>query len=300
MSVSALMASILMSAAVPEASVAALPASTTSITFHKVSVDGVGIFYREAGPKDAPTIVMLHGFPSSSRQFDRVIPYLATRYHVIAPDYPSFGLSDTPSPSAYVYTFDHLARTMSDLLGMLNVDRYTVYMHDYGAPVGFRMMMSHPERIQAVIDQNGNAYREGLGPKWAGIEAYWADPSAHPDVPATFLSFEATRQRHIAGTRHPERYDPASWTEEHAHLSQPGQFEIQSTLLHDYRTNVASYPIWQAWLRRHQPATLVVWGRNDPSFIAAGGEAFRRDLPDAEIGSWTRRPTSCRHTSSTS
>jgi pimeloyl-ACP methyl ester carboxylesterase len=270
--------------ALPGASSGAPVASTTATTtYHKVQVDGVGIFYREAGPKDAPTIVLLHGFPSSSRQFDTLIPLLATRYHLIAPDYPSFGQSDTPSRASYSYTFDHLAQTTNALLEQLKVSHYTLYLHDYGAPVGYRIILAHPERLDALIVQNGNAYDEGLGVKWTKIAQFWADPKAHPEVIDAFLSFDATRQRHIAGTHHPEAYDPDSWTGEFAHLSQPGQHEIQTDLLYDYRTNVASYPKWQSWLREHKPPTLVVWGANDPSFIAAGGQAYQRDLPDAEI-----------------
>ncbi|GLK73605.1 alpha/beta hydrolase [Ancylobacter dichloromethanicus] len=254
-----------------------------STSYHYEQVDGLRIFYREAGRRDAPTIVLLHGFPSSSREFDALIPLLAQRYHLIAPDFPGFGQSDAPSPASYDYTFDHLATTTDHLLEKLGLTRYSLYIHDYGAPVGFRIMLAHPERLQALIVQNGNAYREGLGPKWAKIEQYWTDPAAHQGVVDTFLSFEATKQRHIAGTRHPELYNPDTWTDEFAHLSAPGQREIQADLLYDYRTNIASYLAWQAWLREHKPPTLVVWGANDPSFIAAGGEAFKRDLPDAEI-----------------
>lgn len=272
-----------MAAPAPAPAQAPLPSTTATTTFHKVDVDGVGIFYREAGPKDAPTIVLLHGFPSSSRTFNSLIPLLATRYHLIAPDFPGFGQSDAPPPERYDYTFDHLAKTTDALLEKLQIKRYTLYIHDYGAPVGFRLMTAHPERLRGLIVQNGNAYDEGLGPKWAKIAEYWADPQAHPEVVDAFLSYEATKQRHIAGSEHPERYDPDSWTDEYAQLSRPGQREIQSALLFDYRTNVASYPQWQAWLRAHKPATLVAWGKNDPSFIGAGAEAFRRDLPDAEI-----------------
>jgi pimeloyl-ACP methyl ester carboxylesterase len=263
----------------------AAPVASTSATttFHKVQVGGVGIFYREAGPADAPTIVLLHGLPSSSREFDTLIPLLATRYHIVAPDYPSFGQSDTPSPAAYSYPFDHLAQTTNALLEQLKIGRYTLYIHDYGAPVGYRIMLAHPERLHALIVQNGNAYREGLGVKWMKIAEYWADPKAHPEVVDAYLSLEGTKQRHIAGTSHPERYDPDSWTDEYAHLSRPGQRDIQAALLYDYRTNVASYPAWQAWLREHKPPTLVTWGANDPSFIAAGATAYRRDLPGAEI-----------------
>lgn len=260
-----------------------VPSTTATTTYHRTQVDGVGIFYREAGPKDAPTIVLLPGFPSSSRYYEMLIPVLATRYHVVAPDYPAFGQSDAPSPALYKYTFAHLAETIATLLEQLKISRYTLYLFDYGAPIGFRIILAHPERLHALIIQNGNAYKAGLGPKWAGIAKFWADPQAHPEVVDNFLSFEATKQRHLAGTSHPEAYDPESWTEEFAHLSRPGQREIQADLLYDYRTNVAAYPTWQAWLRQHQPPTLVVWGANDPSFIAAGATAYRADLPNAEI-----------------
>ena len=262
-----------------------LPATLATTTYHKVDVANVGIFYREAGPKEAPTIVLLHGFPSSSRMFDTLIPLLATRYHLIAPDYPGFGQSDAPPPSQYAYTFDHLAETMNALLEQLHIHRYTLYLQDYGGPVGFRIMLAHPERVQALVIQNANAYEEGLGAKWTGIKAYWADPKAHPEVPRAFTSLEGAKFRHDGNSPHPERYNPEIWAEEYAMLSRPGEQAIQESLLYDYRTNVASYSDWQAWLRQHQPATLVVWGRYDASFITPGGEAFRRDLPDAEIHS---------------
>jgi pimeloyl-ACP methyl ester carboxylesterase len=265
------------------AEAAPMESTTATTTYHRTSVDGVGVFYREAGPKDAPTIVLLHGFPSSSREFDTLMPLLATRYHLIAPDFPGFGHSDAPPPSSYTYTFDHLAETTNGLLEQLGIGKYSLFLHDYGGPVGFRIMLAHPERLQALIISNANAYKEGLGAKWAGIAQYWADRDAHPGVLDTFMSLAATEQRHTLGTSHPERYNPDTWTDEFAHLTRPGQRAIQADLLYDYRNNVASYPAWQAWLRQHKPPTLVVWGANDPSFIAAGGEAFRRDLPDAEI-----------------
>jgi pimeloyl-ACP methyl ester carboxylesterase len=262
---------------------APLQATSATTTYHRLTVDGVGIFYREAGPKDAPTLVLLHGFPSSSRAFDTLIPLLATRYHLIAPDFPGFGQSDASQPSSYAYTFDHLAKTIGDLLDQLKITQCSFFLHDYGGPVGFRVMLARPERVRALIIQNANVYREGLGAKWAGIAQYWADPKAHPEVFDAFVSRTATEARHTLGTAHPERYNPDTWTDEYAHLSKPGQREIQAALLCDYRTNVAAYPAWQAWLRQRKPPTLVAWGRNDPSFIAAGAEAFRRDLPDAEI-----------------
>jgi len=260
-----------------------LPSSNATTTYHRVTVDGVGVFYREAGPKDAPVLVLLHGFPSSSRQFDSLIPLLATRYHLIAPDYPGFGQSDAPDPATYTYTFDHLAETTNGLLEQLGLKKYSLYLHDYGGPVGFRIMVKHPERVQALIVSNANAYQEGLGKKWALIAEYWKDPKAQPEVFANFVSQTATEQRHTAGSSHPERYNPDTWTDEFAHLSRPGQREIQSALLYDYRTNVASYAAWQAWLREHKPPTLVVWGKNDPSFIGPGGEAYKRDVPTAEV-----------------
>src|SRR5262249_10070130 len=187
---------------------AALPSTSATTTYQRAQVDGVGIFYREAGPKDAPTIVLLHGFPSSSRMFDTLIPLLATRYHLIAPDYPGFGQSDAPSPAQYRYTFDHLAETTNALLEQLKIDRYFLYMQDYGGPVGFRIMVKHPERIRGIIVQNANAYKEGLGAKWTGIAQYWADPKAHPEIFKAFSSLEGAKQRHIAGSPHPERYNP--------------------------------------------------------------------------------------------
>lgn len=260
------------------------PAPTHAIsTYHWVQADGVRIFYREAGSKDAPTIVLLHGFPSSSRMYDSLLPVLGTRYRLIVPDYPGFGHSEAPPPSRYSYTFEHLAGTIDALLTALGVNRCTLFMQDYGGPVGFRIALKHPDRVQAIIVQNANAYTEGLGAKWTGIARYWADPAQHPDQVDAFLSLEGARQRHLGTSPHPERYNPDSWTDEYAMLSRPGEREIQASLLYDYRTNVAAYHAWQAWLRANRPPALVLWGRYDPSFIVPGAEAYRRDLPDAEI-----------------
>jgi pimeloyl-ACP methyl ester carboxylesterase len=260
-----------------------MSSASSSITSSHATVAGVNLFYVEAGPKDVPTVVLLHGYPSSSRMYAPLIPQLADRYHLIAPDYPGFGQSEAPSPSRYRYTFDHLAETMDALLEQLEVDRYVLFMQDYGGPVGMRMALGHPQRVQALLVQNANAYQEGLGVKWAGIARYWADPAAHPEQVAAFMSLEGAKQRHLGDSPHPERYDPDTWTEEFALLSRPGQREIQAALLYDYRTNVAAYPTWQAWLRQHRPPTLVMWGRYDPSFIVPGAWGYGRDVPDAEI-----------------
>src|SRR5580704_8506342 len=187
---------------------AAMDSTSATTIYRRETVDGVGVFYREAGPKNVPTIVLLHGFPSSSREFDTLIPLLATRYRLIAPDFPGFGQSDAPPSSSYAYTFDNLARTINGLLEQLEINKYIFFLHDYGGPVGFRIMMAHPDRLQALIIQNANAYREGLGAKWAGIAQYWTDPKSHPEVFDAFVSFKATEQRHTLGTSHPERYNP--------------------------------------------------------------------------------------------
>nr|WP_210246095.1 alpha/beta hydrolase [Methylobacterium gnaphalii] len=260
-----------------------MPSSSSTITYYRAQVDGISIFYREAGPKDAPTIVLLHGFPSSSRMFDTLIPLLASRYHLIAPDYPGFGQSEAPSPARYHYTFDHLAETTNRLLEQLNIDRYILYMQDYGGPVGFRILVQHPDRVSAIVVQNANAYKEGLGSKWTAIAQYWADPKANLEIFRAFTSLEGAKQRHIAGSPHPERYNPDTWTDEYATLSRPDEQEIQAELLFDYQTNVASYPEWQAWLRAHKPPMMVLWGKYDVSFIVAGAEAYKRDVPDAEV-----------------
>jgi pimeloyl-ACP methyl ester carboxylesterase len=261
----------------------ALPSTSATTNYHRIEVSGVGVFYREAGPKDAPVIVLLHGFPSSSRMYETLIPLLATRYHLIAPDYPGFGQSDALPPSQYAYTFDHLAETTNGLLEQLKINRYSLYLQDYGAPVGYRIMLAHPERVQALVIQNGNAYEEGLGAKWKGIAQYWAEPAAHPEVAAAFSSLEGAKVRHAGGSPNPERYNPELWLEEYAFMSRPGEPEILEPLLYDYRTNVAAYPAWQAWLRQYKPPTLVVWGRYDSSFISPGAGAYKRDVPDAEI-----------------
>ncbi|WP_459696239.1 alpha/beta fold hydrolase [Acidisoma sp. C75] len=261
----------------------ALRSVSSTTSYHRVEINGVGVFYREAGPRDAPAILLLHGYPSSSRQWDALLPLLADRYRVIAPDYPGFGHSDAPSPADYTYSFDNLARTMDGLVRQLGLNRYALFMQDYGGPVGFRLAIAHPERVTSLIVQNANAYEEGLGAKWRGIAEYWADPQAHPTQLEAFMSLKAARERHLGDSPHPERYNPDSWTDEYASLMRPGQKEIQAALLNDYRTNIASYPAWQAWMRARQLPMLVLWGRYDPSFILPGGEAYLLDVPSAEL-----------------
>lgn len=263
----------------------ALAATHATTTYRTVAVDGVDIFYREAGPKDAPILLLLHGFPSSSRMFDPLIPFLADRYRLVAPDYPGFGHSDTPPPERFAYTFDHLAAVIDDFTRALGLDRYALFLQDYGGPVGFRLALAHPERVSALVIQNAVAHEEGLDDRlWAPRREYWRDRAGHEAaVRANFISAAATRLRHVGTSPHPERYDPDLWTDELAFLTRPGQERIQLDLFYDYRTNVASYPRWQAYLRRHRPPTLVVWGRYDPSFATAGAEAYGRDVPDAEI-----------------
>jgi pimeloyl-ACP methyl ester carboxylesterase len=255
-----------------------------SISYHTVDVQGLSIFYREAGSVSAPAVLLLHGFPSSSRMWEPLLPLLADKYHLIAPDYPGFGHSSAPSPSSFEYTFDNLARVMNELTAKLGVANYVLFMQDYGGPVGFRLALAHPERVRAIIVQNAVSHEQGLSPLWEARRKYWADP-AHEleNLKANFTSFEATRQRHIGSSLNPDRYDPDTWTDEYAFLTRPGQADIQATLFLDYRTNVASYPLWQKWLREVQPPTLVVWGKYDPSFTVAGATAYAEDVPRAKI-----------------
>jgi pimeloyl-ACP methyl ester carboxylesterase len=254
-------------------------------TFYRTKdIDGLAIFYREAGPKDAPTIVLLHGFPSSSRMFEPLFARLADRYHLVAPDYPGFGHSDWPDPKTFAYTFDHYAEILDHFTEALGLARYALYMQDYGGPVGFRMALAHPDRIVALIVQNAVAHNEGLGAIWKPRRAFWADRTAHESAfRQSFLSLPTTRTRHVGQDPNVQRYDPDLWTDEFAFLSQPGQADIQSDLFYDYRTNVQAYPTWQAWMRDKQPRLLVVWGKHDPSFDISEPEAYRRDVPTAEV-----------------
>jgi pimeloyl-ACP methyl ester carboxylesterase len=252
--------------------------------YRTARVEALSIFYREAGSPDAPTLLLLHGLPSSSRMFEPLFSRLADRYHLIAPDYPGFGHSDWPDPRTFVYTFDRVAETMSRFTETLGLSRYTLYMQDYGGPVGFRMALAHPDRIEALIVQNAVAHDEGLGALWETRRAFWADRAAHErSLRENLLSLAATRTRHIGSDPVIERYDPDLWTDEYAFLSQPAQADIQSDLFYDYRTNVEAYPQWQAWMRERQPRLLVLWGKYDPSFDLSEPAAYRGDVPDAQV-----------------
>jgi pimeloyl-ACP methyl ester carboxylesterase len=255
-----------------------------STYYRAVRIDGISIFYREAGPKGAPTLLLLHGLPSSSRMFEALISRLSDRYHLVAPDYPGFGHSDWPDPKQFAYTFDHYAEIMNHFTETLGLKRYSLYMQDYGGPVGFRMALSHPERIEALIVQNAVAHDEGLGAIWKTRRAFWADRAANESaLRKNLLSLQTTRTRHVGNDPDVERYDPDLWTDEFAFLSQPGQADLQSDLFYDYRTNVDSYPGWQAWMRENQPRLLVLWGKYDPSFDLSEPEAYRHDVSKAEV-----------------
>jgi pimeloyl-ACP methyl ester carboxylesterase len=254
-------------------------------TFYRTTqIDGLSIFYREAGPKEAPTLLLLHGFPSSSRMFAPLFARLADRSHLVAPDYPGFGHSDWPDPHTFAYTFDHTAQIMTHFTEALGLSRYTLYMQDYGGPVGFRMALAHPERVEALIVQDAVAHNEGLGKNWATRRAFWADRPAHEEaLRQNLLSFATTKTRHIGDDPKSELYDPDLWTDEYAFLNAPGQVQIQSDLFYDYRTNVAAYPQWQAWLQQTQPQLLVLWGTHDLSFELGEPERYRKDVPHAEV-----------------
>jgi len=254
------------------------------VSYRTVQVDGLSIFYREAGPKDAPTLLLLHGLPSSSRMFEPLLTRLADRVHMIAPDYPGFGHSAAPSPKEFSYTFDRIARVMDHFTEALHLTKYTLYMQDYGGPVGFRMALAHPERVGALIVQDAVAHDEGLGANWKTRRAFWADRAANEAaLRKNLLSLEVTRTRHVGNDPNPEKYDPDLWTDEYAFLNKPGQADIQSDLFYDYRTNVAAYPAWQAWMQKTQPRLLVLWGKYDLSFSPTEPQAYRRDVPRAEV-----------------
>ncbi|MFI6264338.1 alpha/beta fold hydrolase [Micromonospora sp. NPDC051006] len=257
---------------------------STSTRYRSVTVDGLSIFYREAGPPDAPTLLLLHGFPSSSRMFEPLLGRLADRFRLIAPDYPGFGHSEAPDPGRFRYTFDRIAEVVSRFAATVGAERYLLYVQDYGGPVGFRMALAEPDRLTGLVVQNAVAHEAGLGPLWESRRAFWRDRAGHEAaVRENFLSLAAARTRHVGSDPDPQRYDPDLWTDEHAFLSRPGQAEIQLELFYDYRTNVASYGTWQEWLRRTGPRLLVLWGRYDTSFEPGEAEAYRSDVPGAEV-----------------
>ena len=255
-----------------------------TVHYRTTAIEGVNVFYREAGPRDAPAVVLLHGFPSSSNMFRNLIPALADRYRVIAPDYPGFGHSDMPDRSRFRYSFAHFAGITDTLLSQLGVQRYALYVMDYGAPVGYRLALKHPERVSALVIQNGNAYEEGLKDFWKPIQAYWASGRpAQREALRAGTTLEATRSQYIDGVADRSRVDPSAWVQDQALLDRPGNVEIQLDLFYDYRTNLELYPQFQRFFRERQPPALIVWGKNDVIFPAEGARADLKDLPKAEL-----------------
>jgi len=254
-------------------------------SIHKVEADGVKVFYREAGEPNAPVVLLLHGFPTSSFMFRELIPRLAGQFRVIAPDLPGFGFTEVPAERKYTYSFDALARTMEAFTDALGLNRYAIYVFDYGAPTGLRLAMAHPERVSAIISQNGNAYEEGLGDAWGPIRKYWADPTAENRevIRKAILNLEGTRWQYTHGVSNPESVAPESYTLDVALMERPGNEEIQLDLFLNYASNVRLYPKFQEYFRTSKPPLLAIWGKNDPFFIPAGAEAFRKDLPNAKV-----------------
>jgi pimeloyl-ACP methyl ester carboxylesterase len=252
---------------------------------HKVDADGVQVFYREAGEANAPVVLLLHGFPTSSFQFRELIPRLAGDYRVIAPDLPGFGFTEVPAERKYSYNFHQLALTIEAFTQALKLDHYALYIFDYGAPTGLRLAMAHPERVTAIVSQNGNAYEEGLGDAWGPIRKYWASPTAENRdiIRQSVLTAGGTRWQYTYGVANPETVPPESYTLDTALLERPGNKEIQLDLFLDYATNVKLYPKFQEYFRKSKPPLLAIWGKNDPFFIPAGAEAFKRDIPGAKV-----------------
>ncbi|KPG99980.1 hydrolase [Pseudomonas sp. RIT-PI-q] len=259
--------------------------SAAPISYTFAEVDGVRVFYREAGERSNPTLLLLHGFPSSSHQFRQLIPLLAEHFHIVAPDLPGFGFTEVPAEREYVYTFDALAETLGNFVEALGLKQYAMYVFDYGAPTGLRLAVKHPERMTALISQNGNAYLEGLGDAWAPIRAYWAEPSAanRQAIADAVLHLEGTRWQYEHGVSTPDKIAPESYTLDALLMERPGNKEIQLDLFLDYANNLKRYPEFQRFLRETSLPTLVIWGRNDPFFIPPGAEAFKRDNPNAVV-----------------
>src|SRR5215470_11268989 len=252
--------------------------------YNRINIDGCNIFYREAGHKDAPALLLLHGFPTSSHMFRYLMPRLADRYHVVAPDLPGFGFSDAPARAEFKYTFDNLASVIGAFAAKIGLLRYALYVFDYGAPVGFRMALAHPERVTAIISQNGNAYEEGLSQGWNPIQRYWREPSEENRTALRdFLKPETTRWQYTHGVADESLVAPESYTLDAALMARPGNDEIQLDLFLDYASNVALYPKFQAYFRARRPPLLAVWGKDDPFFLPAGAEAFKRDQPQADV-----------------
>jgi pimeloyl-ACP methyl ester carboxylesterase len=255
-----------------------------NVSFRKLNIDGLDIFYREAGEAEAPAMLLLHGFPTSSHMFRDLIPRLSDLFHVVAPDFPGFGQSDMPPRDRFSYSFANIADVMERFADQIGLDRFAMYIFDYGAPVGLRLAMRHPERITAIVSQNGNAYEEGLSDGWNPIRAYWREPTqAHRDALRSFLSPETTRWQYTHGVSDPATVSPDGYSLDAFYLARPGAHEAQLDLLLDYAGNVALYPAFQNYLRTQAPRLLAVWGRNDPFFLPAGAEAFRRDVPGAVV-----------------
>ena len=252
--------------------------------YRTIDVDGLDVFYREAGQPGAPNLLLLHGFPSSSHMFRDLIPLLADRFHILAPDLPGFGRTAMPPRERFEYTFDNLARVVDRFTELVGLDRFAVYVFDYGAPTGYRVAMRHPERIAAIISQNGNAYEEGLSDGWDPIRAYWREPSAaNREALRSLLAPEATLWQYTHGVSDATAVSPDGCSLDDFYLARPGAGEIQLDLFRDYASNVALYPAFQDYFRTHRPPFLAVWGRNDPFFLPAGAEAYRRYIPDADI-----------------
>ncbi|MFP6562694.1 alpha/beta fold hydrolase [Paraburkholderia sp. B3] len=256
----------------------------STIAYRHADVDGFNVFYRETGRRDAPKLLLLHGFPTSSHMFRDLMPKLAGRFHLVAPDLPGFGQSDLPSRDRFAYTFENIANVIDRFTEVIGFDRYAVYVFDYGAPTGFRLALKHPERITAIVSQNGNAYEEGLSDGWNPIRAYWgAQTAANREALRAFLAPDTTKWQYTHGVPDTTAVSPDGYTLDNHYLARGGMDEIQLDLFGDYGSNVALYPAFQQYLRTHQPPFLAVWGRNDPFFLPAGAEAFRRDLPQAVV-----------------
>ncbi len=254
-------------------------------TFYRtIDIDGLKIFYREAGPKDAPTLLLLHGLPSSSRMFEPLFQRLSSSYHLIAPDYPGYGHSDWPDHKKFDYTFDHIAKIMTSFTENLELKKFSVYMQDYGGPVGFRMILAHPERVESLIVQDAVAHNEGLGANWKKRREFWENRKANEEaLRHNLLSLETTRTRHVGDDPNVDRYDPDMWTDEFYFLNAPGQVDIQSDLFYDYRTNVIAYPKWQQWMQKNHPRLLVIWGKHELSFELGEPDRYKKDVPSAEV-----------------